>query len=171
MLLSFPSGSWPHVVLCAFVSATLIVISDGDALGSASWATVGSLALLMSKGGLCPSSVHLVPFGSSLYALGGESLQANVFRSRDSGVSWDKIASNAYSPARDCFATAVTRSRIHVLGGFSCYSSDYYPGHWSTTASTPSSLFNTRASRPVVESNVTAKNSFSSTTSPPPKGT
>jgi hypothetical protein len=130
MLLSFPPGSWLHVVLCAFVSATLIVISDGDALGSASWATVGSLALLMSKGGLCPSSVHLVPFGSSLYALGGESLQANVFRSRDSGVSWDKIASNAYSPARDCFATAVTRSRIHVLGGFSCYSSDYHPGHW-----------------------------------------
>jgi hypothetical protein len=84
-----------------------------------SWSTRGSLNI--SRSGQCGSSVHLVPFGSSLYAFGGESLQGNVFRSNNFGITWAKIASKAFSPSRDCFATAVTRFRMHVLGGGSCY--------------------------------------------------
>jgi hypothetical protein len=84
-----------------------------------SWSTRGSLDI--TRSGQCGSSVHLVSFGSSLYAFGGESLQGNVFRSNNSGIDWVKIASKAFSPSRDCFATAVTRFRMHILGGGTCY--------------------------------------------------
>lgn len=97
------------------------------------WSTLGELD--SPRGGQC-SQVQLLTLGSSLYALGGGSLQAAVYRSSNAGVSWERIASNAYSPAVDCFATAVTSTRIHVLGGATCYMNGFARcqtgAHWSS---------------------------------------
>jgi len=113
--------SYSKRFLMLLLSAQTALLIPGVYCGTLSWSTIGSLAI--SRGGQwgCGGDVQLVPFGSSLYAFGADSLQANVFKSSNSGISWDKIASNAYSPSRDCFATAVTRSRIYVLGGATCY--------------------------------------------------